>query len=455
MQKLKKGHLQILFISVMLFLVFFRAKQAFRIYSDGDDLCYMQWLFGFLGEKLEGCPVSASPGIAVFWTPSGLLGVLFSKIAGFDLTETIPTFVGTQTYLLWIFSFYMVYETCKLLKVDDVFFATCFMLSIPVLFYATHRTTMAHVVEFSLGITMAYFIAKERLFWALVFCLLFSFVRINDAPSMLIIVGALLDQSSKKRDLNLKFLFSQFKWHLLILLGAFLVAVWFTFVGGFNGGTIFDIFEKFKLERLPHIFLGADMGLLWTASFWVLTLVFSIIYFKDLSWKSRAALPWLLLNIFIYMGWGGHGSEFAYRYLIGSYVGSLFIGVDLWRSTSSVLRKIVKFVLVFNAVWLTYLTYIFKTAPETMLYVVPPMGWNNLTFQFEALKILLKPKLLLMPLSQSPVPVVLITWFLLKYVPQKIILTDFRLYVLTVITLVAVYVAGKAGKLLYDGKSQR
>jgi hypothetical protein len=138
----------VLGLACAFFLVFFRAKQAFRIYSEGDDLCYVQWLFRFIGHQIDGCHFSYSPSIAFAWLPSGIGGIILSKMFKVSLNEAIPALIGIQSFIMWSASLVLLFKSALWKYHTDWLVPLALALSAPVLFYATHRTTLPHTAEF-------------------------------------------------------------------------------------------------------------------------------------------------------------------------------------------------------------------------------------------------------------------------------------------------------------------
>lgn len=443
-----------------MFLLFFRARYAFTVYSTGDDACYVRWLATFVGERTDLCSGTNpyAPGIALLWLPAGAVARLVQVATSLPFVRQIAVWVGTASFLYWAASFFLL-DAIVVRSSSDRHASTplqrtrwviILSLAVPVLFYATNRTTLAHAGEWFLALLTVLLSQRGRVWPALAVASLLVLTRYNDAPALFMVIGSWLDDQR----LNARPNRSAAVWVMFGgVVALFLVPlVRIAFFTGYNGVYLTDVIRAVSIERASHVLFGADWGLLWTAPWWLVGYGLGLARIRRLSLMARGALVWMTAELALCLGWGGAGSEFTYRYLIGSYAGALIVWLEVLRQGGWLSLRVFKIGTTATAIWLTYLAWIYKTTPATTLRLTSGV-WANPSLQLEALRMLGHPVQWIRPIGLSPVPSVLYSWFLpASPAFSRYVLSQPALSALTVLTVAAAAVGGASLVFLVAGR---
>ncbi len=377
-----------------LFLLCFRALPAFRLYTDIDDLCYATWTAKLLGMHPDTCiGGDFPPGSGVLWSPAGILTLFSSGWNPDAFFAVIPIWVGALSFFYWVAS-------------GMLFGSMLFLLNIPVLYYATHRTTMIHAPEIFLAALLVWVSIRGKAWWSLVLSVLLMMLRLNDVPGLLFPLVLFLERRSESAGKS--------KNHLGLILAsvagvvALGIVAWIS-VRGYHSTRLPKLISDFSFARASGVFVGADWGLLWTAPFWLFCLGFGAIQWKQLGTLARVGLAWMGFEGVICLFWKGNGSDFAYRYLIGSYAGAFLIWQEIRSGRFELSEKIARVLARVNAVWLFWLTWIYKESADVLPYAIRGRAWTHPELQVNSLKALLSPERYLAPLLHSPVLTLLMT----------------------------------------------
>jgi len=401
--------------SLIIFLFFFRAKWAFTLYGPYDAPCYMSWLYSLVGLHRGDClSNSYFPGVAVVWLPAGIAGRLFSSIIGGDPEIWIFPLVALTSFGCWVGALYRLDGEVRrrFPQSSSYWLSLALLLNVPVLYYATHRTMLSHAAEFILSLSVAVALLRNQMAIALAFALWLCATRINDFP-ILFLVGARAYEIRQNFSPAMKRTF----WFLfsfaiaIVLTSLFAIA----FIYGYNGTklhftSLYTPLLVPSAERVGHVLLGADWGLVFTAPLWLFAFGSGLIFWRRLDLLSRASLLWMALEFYICLRWQGNGRDFAYRYLIGSYVGAFLVLKDLYRPKSLWAPRGALGVIAAGAFWMTYLTWIYKSRPEFFPRYFD-WGFTLPNLQGDAVRALLSPQKLFGPIGLSPPGYTLFSWF--------------------------------------------
>jgi hypothetical protein len=161
----------------------------------------------------------------------------------------------------------------------------------------------------------------------------------------------------------------------------FVVAVLFirlgfiTHYGGAKGVSLLEIFRGVSFHWLRFTLYGSLFGLLWTGPWWIAGLALGVFYFRSISWAARIGCLWMALQLIVCIGWGGYGSAFAYRYLIGTYVAALLVWREAFPSLGKAGLYCFKGLLAVEAIYLSYLTFVY------------PYYWGDPTLSLDLSKV--------------------------------------------------------------------
>jgi hypothetical protein len=103
----------------------------------------------------------------------------------------------------------------------------------------------------------------------------------------------------------------------------------------------------------------------------------------------------MLFEAVICSSWNGNGSDFGYRYLIGTFVGALVVARELAGKPKAGTRLLFERIGLLCAAWLTYLTLVYKTTVPLGGGFVPHFLWH-------AIRAPLDPEVYGASLSLSP-----------------------------------------------------
>lgn len=345
------------------FLVFFRPAQAWKAGSAWDDTCYLVWLYKILLQSPSECYSSTHTfGTATLWIPAGIAGLGVSWLTSSPTSLWVETFVGLTAYALWVAAAFLTflivreYQGSKTstfsptIPTQPEWVAVLLLLTVPLLYYVTRRTTMSHPTEFFFALLATWgVITRRRGVWFLAYILLVA-TRINHIT----FVAVPIAQAIGERGLQLSR-------RSLVYAGIiFIIALpisYITFVHGYDSVTIPGMLRDFTLLQLYERLWDSPSNLALTALFHVSVMVTAVFYWKELPALERGVFFWVATQLAICVLWPTLGGSFGLRYLIGSYAGVfvLFLRLAKQGPAAQFLWRTAQF----NAAWLLLITWIY------------------------------------------------------------------------------------------------
>lgn len=357
----------------MVFLLFFRARWAVRGWWEGnDDACYRAIALAWTGLTHGGCASdSYFPGIALVWAPAAALTRLTSAHAP---EMGMAFWVGFQSFGLWAASAWLCYRIIRRRFAIEERWVWVLLLNVPVLYYATARTSLPHAGEWFVALWMLDCLERQRLSFALLLGVLLTSIRFNDAPALLLVLAAALENKQ----------WSRRQWGPLTMGLAFLVGGTLAHLlfNGYNGHPLIKQVWEVGFANVGTVALGQDWGLVWHTPLWAVVAVAGVRGWQHLSGVGRMGLVWMGTEFLLCATWPTNGSDFGYRYLIGSYVGALRVGMELWPHLRFV--RAARALAITGALWLCLQTWVYRTHP--LLTPAPIFrGYRVAHFQTRAL----------------------------------------------------------------------
>ena len=132
--------------------------------------------------------------------------------------------------------------------------------------------------------------------------------------------------------------------------------------------------------------------------------------FKTLGTLARAGIVWMFAELALCFLWRGNGSDFAYRYLIGSYAGALMVWLEFLGVADRVLKRVSESLLLLNAFWLFWLAWIYKEHVDVLPIPDQIGNWSLEDLQLNSLSALFDPSFYLLPLRHSPIAALYNSW---------------------------------------------
>ncbi len=394
------------------FLLFFRCQFAFSAFGSLDPHCYLEHLYRLLGQPTESCPSrSFLPGTALLWAPGGFLAVLVAKITGAGVDHLIRLSVGFSSFFLWVGSLFLVHATLNSTRKVSAWTSVAWVLLVPVLYYAAVRTTLSHAAEFFLACLTAWAIVKDRQFPALTAAAVLCFVRYNSLP-WLFIVGAAAFALERRRSW----------WALwgasVLIFGGHALRIGFG--QGYNEVTLPFLAHAARWSRAGEVLFGSDWGLFWMSPWWLMVLVAGALCLRRLSLREIACWLAMGVNLILCISWRGNGSDFGYRYLIGTYPAALLLWMSLEPKLPS-WRALSRGAALWGAVWTTYLTWLYRTQSAfTPTHLTDDWGAVLPAFQEHALEALLNPRVLFAPFQKVPAAALWCGWRACESLPASL-----------------------------------
>jgi hypothetical protein len=355
-----------------------------------DDLCYLEWSARLVGEAFPRCPsFSFPPGAALLWLPAAVFAKFFHGLLGASFPELLCVGVGLLSFAYWVGSLFALeailahYTWIK--ERSRGLWACVLIFNIPFLYYATHRTTMVHAPEVFLSLLMVLLLLRGRAYAAMASGVLLTVLRANDFMGIFVAFTKIPLPRRKK-------------WIVGLLLGSVMGSLLFWYgTSGHNGVTVSMLANGFKLKRIPRLLFETGWGLVYTAPLWL------FIFFAALGkLKARRDLwvpwAWMLFAFSICAVWWGNGSDFGYRYLLGTYAVAIWIALEL--KFDFVATRVLA---ILSAAWIFWLTWIYKEFPDTTLHLVDGIKWVQPDLQLNSLLRLLSLESYLKPLLHSPI----------------------------------------------------
>lgn len=335
------------------FLLFFRARSAFTISGQYDDVCYVQWLYRLLGVSFsQTCYADFYlPGPALFWFPGGVLALITARLSGTSVDAWIPIFIGVTAFACWAASLFFIDRIMRHFRPDSpAWLSLVTLAAIPVLYYCTARSCMAHAPEIFLSSAIVYLLLRKQIWVPLLLAFWLTLVRVNDAPIIFVVLARAWDLHPV----------GPFRQRLAFLAAVLSVPLlWFAFVKGYGGADyLHKILGEITPAEIARTFFEGRDGLLWSGPWWLACLSLGIVSLRSLSWMSRVAAAWMLLLLLVCIGWTTSGGNLFYRYLIGTYPVAIVILMERWPQLSTRTQRIFQGLLVYEAVYLTVVTWI-------------------------------------------------------------------------------------------------
>ena len=414
----------ILAVACGTYLLSFRPIVALIAYGTFDDANYLNWAARFVGETFplpEGTSASFMPGSALAWLPAALIAKLCHVIFQADFLLALVILVGTLNYLYWVFSFVVVLRIFQNVESGLIkkyskhlwLLSLLFIHTVPVLYYSTHRGTLVHSPELFFSLLLIRAVQEQRLNLAGCTSTLLGLLRLNDIFGMVVVFFASRRKENKTSSFKLGLVIGS----VFVLL--FGLLLWFAFIKGYNHLALPELLRhlagrngQYFIKRSEELFFGGDWGLFWTAPWWLFIAFVGLFRVKVLSWVSRACLAWMFSVLFLCFVWIGNGSDFGYRYLIGSYAAALYVWLELigtFRRPQAFFRGSVA-ILSLNALWVFWLGWIYKEAAAFTPVVNSKGFWIFPHLQVNSFDALFIFPNYFLPLRHSPVAAVYVTW---------------------------------------------
>jgi hypothetical protein len=354
------------------FLAFFHVRwehfASLPIFWQVDDGCYLRRVAELVGQDL-GPGVCAktvnyfAPGASLLLVPAGVLARVSAAIFPGSFSEWLVSWACLFGFVFWagavVLTDTLLSRAAPQVK-PRMLHALALNLIPPVFYFAIHRQTVAHPEEWFVAVAFLVLLQSRRFYLAAAAATLLCLTRYNDGPAFLMLAGALWDRRPKEsHPIRIT--------PRLALIAAAVCAVagyvaWVAFFGGYgdaNGhATLPELLSGFSLSAAWRFFADMDWGILWTAPWFAAVLIWGLLRIRQLSWASRGALAWVLMEIAVCISWGGNGGMYGYRYLTGSYAALVWIALELvdktparariyWRASAA------------SAVWSLWLVHLF------------------------------------------------------------------------------------------------
>jgi hypothetical protein len=393
--------------SSLAFLLFFRPIVAFRVYSNLDDPCYLKMAAAILGQEGPSCSsTSYPPGAALAFLPATLMATAAKPffVDSFS-TVILPACVGVLSYAYYIATIALFGLILQLAfsrtswpagtlfskKPDLNLFlhAMVFVGAAPVLYYGTHRTTLVHAPELFFSALTVYLAFQSKAKWAALSVMFLTSLRLNAFPAFFLLISQKVSRISRL-------------WLGALFLGVVAYLGWMAWTG-YNGMNLVILYKAFEPSRFYTVFFGSDWGLSWTAPFWLGLMIFGLARYRQINALSQKCVLWMLCGLAIVVAWFGNGSDFAYRYLIGTYAPAFLIWIEILKSDSERLRKWMLRLMVLNTFWLTWLNWIYKE--HVSFHPLPDHRgiWTLLGLQTNSFLALFDPRFYVLSLRHSPI----------------------------------------------------
>ena len=407
------------------FLFWFRPFPILYQVGPIDAYCYMDQLLTYLNLPLVGCETKFHfPGAPMLWFPLAWIVEQLASLFGADPQRWVMAVVGYSGFLFWGLGVLILDRLFQKIRLPLVL-VLVFSVTVPILEWVFQSPRLSHASEFMVAAAALYFLFDRRYVLCLGFCFFLGAIRLNDFPVILLLLGKLLDEVDdfSKPSLERKWLF-----------GAGVAAILFSVFGlylsvvkGYGGASYLHLVLK---EITPgvafrYLFTWGE-GFVFVHPAWFSVLVLGLWNLKHMTWLSRFALVWMLLQLTVAIGWDPDSMRLMSRYYVGSYFGALVVAVDLWGRLSPAWRKLGSAATVWTA--LRQLLVLWTQNTRYSFATVSGMGWLT--------------SLLMMPLliAVTPLGILAYSWasvleWHLGWTPSFGPLSGVELGSLTVITL--------------------
>jgi hypothetical protein len=339
------------------------------------------------------------------------VGWFASVVTGGDAATWVLAFVSIMSFTFLGATLYFILRILRMRSLSSPVLALMVLMNIPLLHFAVQWTKMSHPAEAMLAFGTVLALMRDRLSLALLSAAALMLTRFNDAPIVLLILGYILDRDPRRK-LPPKLLYPAFALTGLSLLSA----VWILFVKGYGGLTLPQLIRDFSWKSAGHFIWGADWGMLWTGTWWLLSLLLGAIGWKRLSWLGRGALLWLVAELVVCILWRGNGSDYGYRYLSGSYAAALVVWLEALAWDTWVPRAF-RWSVVYGGLLHLYLNVVYKTIHGLGPILGPNLtraedGFGNPTFLLKVAENVFNPEVYkTAALQQLPAVTLYLSWF--------------------------------------------
>ncbi len=250
---------------------------------------------------------------------------------GYD-ESCLRALAGVMSFLFWGISLYCIFGIWSEYRGKQVQFAksnwwpVIFLFSVPVLQYAVRENLLSHSAEWLVCVFTVWMIVKRQFWIAAAGVILAASIRLHDAPIALMLLGGMWDSRGAKRLPKSVIVASV----VVIAASVFFVAR-IGLVAGYHGILLSHLFAKMDVESWGRVFFTRHNGLVWYLPHWLMVFGSGLLFWRRLSWTSRAALVWmggvLVIHVAHAAWWGGQSQQI--RYLIGCSAGALVVALEL------------------------------------------------------------------------------------------------------------------------------
>jgi len=405
-------HILFMFFAI-LFLLFFRPMEALRLdVYNPDSACYADWLYRFFGSSFWNCKYNYYyPGAAFIWIPAAVLGYGLSLITHLPKEVWIEPLVGLTTFSAFIAAVVVNIKSYRLLNGKGLLAPILLCLAAPVLPYASIHTFLAHSTEFLFASLTVYYLLARKLPGVLIFGLLVSATRPTGCLTFLFVTAYLWDDYRTnpggaiilKRS-NRIWIASALTIGLVLLVRTLLKGYGVVPKDSTSGTFVPSLLSNVNFSEVVRFLVGDRNGMLFTGPWWLLVLALGALSLPRLSWTSRAAVAWMAGMALICIGWGGNGSQggwfIFYRYLTATYMGALFVCVELCQKVGPTMKRVLWGVLGWQALVVCYLSWMNNYAvPRFWEFVTGQATWSEIVRKHLALAIF------------TPAPLTVFSWW--------------------------------------------
>ncbi len=458
--------------STLLFFFFFKARYALlgqyiTFARNSDDSTYIHYLvllsnaLGITSGISEAWMEAARqfsgphpPGISLAWLPAAIVARFFHLFGNLPYSELLVASLGA---LNW---FYFCLAMFLFLRYTQAFLrpitALTLFLTIPILYYSTHRTSMTHPAEAVLNILLFHELLKsdQHKKSSLVQVLILTFLTVIRYQYVLLIpVYAFLllrekSQRSKEHPGESSRLAEYVTAGTIFMASAFLVyAFWpssyitsqrLKWVLQFHTTSFRWLYSWF----VPLI--DPSWGILYLSGGACVIILYSLVEAvrssTPLSWKQKFVIVWIIYSYFIGWFWGKQGDDVQYRFLVPLITLAPFLvaffPVD--KILSSRLFRVMNCTGCFLSLLLVWMVktkeYLTVTIHATNFWMTE--GWNNFWLIPKMIYgVLTNPVDLFRPLALSPPGTLMITALHLESMKK------YELSIIAAVTLAAMMIA--------------
>ena len=244
---------------------------------------------------------------------------------------------------------------------------------------------------------------NRKLGWSICLSVLIFSLRLNDFPAILIPIGIYLERAPELKT-------PKFRWMLSFISAVIFGVISYFVLQGYHSTQWSGWVHRFQWLHFKEVFFGGDWGLLFTALPWLIVLAVGLRRFQSLSRVAQAALFWMLAELIICLGWKGNGSDFGYRYLIGSYA-AFYLVLQEWILPYGVSRfgRSLKSLIVGESVFVFVLLYFYKMFSDTTPRSLEGTTWTEPNLILNTLQHVFRPGDWILAFNRSAFSVLRVT----------------------------------------------